>query len=458
MPTIQSAPLISLQSPKSVLLTQIESELDQIWKNHSMPSVDGSALAAVRAATFTLIVYEPDETQQLLAMLGYYTGPVDGIGGPRSEAAARAAQTAYKLPIDGKPSALLLEKLRYELAICQGDLLEEGAACTRSAYAMDAEGVGMADAIAAQNPCRIISLFPTVDEADLNAQVSAYCPIQQRNQNTLICCEYITLKGTAGALEKVHALVSGLTIANLPVYLWWKGSPSLDQTLLRELSQSCTAVMVDSSRFMANPEGDLNSIQALIHSGVAVTDLNWRRLAPWQELAAEAYDAPERWSGLLEVDRVTIDYEKGNDTQALMFLGWIASRPNLEWEPISRVHEGGEYDIQRIKFKSKDGREIEAELAAIPIDDAQLVIGDIVDCRLASTNPEANCGTILCSEATGCMRMEKGGYGEDCYVQQVSPIGEQPAEMILGEQLRSWSRDLLFEDSLAIAAKIIQLG
>jgi glucose-6-phosphate dehydrogenase assembly protein OpcA len=459
MATIQSAPLISLQAPKDVSLGQIEAELEGIWQNYSMPSVDGSTLAAVRAATFTLIVYEPEETQQLLATLGYYTGPVDGIGGPRTEAAIRAAQSAYKLlPADGKSNPQLLERLRREMAICRGEVLEEGAACNRSLYGMDAAGAGMADAIAAQNPCRIISIFPSSGpDEGVKTQVSAYCPIQKRSQNALVCCEYIMMKGTEDALERVHGLVKGLTIGDLPSYLWWKGAPNVDQMLLKELSHSCTAVIVDSSRFMGDPEADMLRVQELIQSGVAVSDLNWRRLAPWQELAAEAFDPPERWDGLLAVDRVTIDYEKGNNAQALMFLGWIASRPNLEWHPIARVHEGGEYDVQRITFKAKDGREIEAKLAAIDIKDSPLVVGDVVDFQLSSTNPEANCGTILCSEVTGCMRLEQSEDTENYYVQQVSRIGDQQAETLLGEQLRSWSRDLLYEESLAIVAKIVQL-
>jgi glucose-6-phosphate dehydrogenase assembly protein OpcA len=458
MATLQSAPLISLQTPKDVSLSQIEAELDGIWQNYSMPSVDGSTLAAVRAATFTLMVYEPEETQQLLATLGYYTGPIDGIGGPRTEAAIRAAQGTFNLPVNGKTSPELLEKLRRELAICRGEVLEEGAACNRAIYGMDSEGAGLADAIASQNPCRIISLLPSPGQDEgVTAQVSAYCPIQKRSQNALVCCEYITLKGTESALERVHGLVKGLAINDLPAYLWWKGTLNTDKTLLRELGHSCTAVIVDSSQFMADPEGDMLKVQEMLQSGVAVSDLNWRRLAPWQELAAEAFDPPERWTGLLEVDRVTIDYEKGNDAQALMFLGWLASRPHLEWQPVSRTREGGDYDIQRIVFKSPTGREIEAELAAMPIGDAGVIIGDIVDFRLSSTNEAANCCTILCSEATGCMRMEQSSQSETCYVQQVSPLGDQQAETLLSEQIRSWSRDLLYEESLAIAAKIMQL-
>ncbi|OUC13904.1 MAG: glucose-6-phosphate dehydrogenase assembly protein OpcA [Alkalinema sp. CACIAM 70d] len=451
-----SAPVVPLQAPKDVSLGQIQAELDAIWTTYEQPSADGSTLGAMKATTFTLVVYEPEETQQLLAELGYYTGPIDGIGGPRMDAAIRAAQQRYGFNVTGKISSALLDKLRREVAVCRGIDVQEGDTCNLSLYSRDSQGSGLADVIAAQNPCRIISLFPgNGSDEGVSAQVSAYCPIQKRASNTLVCCEYITLKGTEPALERVTGLVSSLVISELPSFLWWKGSPNLEQELFQSLAKSCTMLIVDSSRFMTDGEQDLARLQQLRHEGVQVADLNWRRLAPWQELTAEAFDAPERWQGLLEIDRVTIDYERGNPTQALMFLGWLASR--LNWQPLTHSKEGGDYDIQRITFTNEMGKAIEAELAAIPTADPGVVVGDLLDLRLTSTNPDADCCTVLCSETTGCMRMESGGGAQSCWVNQVTSLGDEKAENLLSEQLRSTMRDLLYEDSLAIVAKIVNL-
>jgi glucose-6-phosphate dehydrogenase assembly protein OpcA len=451
----QSAPLISLQAPKDVSLGQIESELKEIWKTYGTPSEDGTTLAAVRASTFTLVVYEPEETQQILAVLGFYTGPIDGIGGPRTEAAIRAAQSAYDLPVDGKASTGLLAKLRHELAICNGAGMNLGDVCRMPTYTMDAEGSGIADAIASQNPCRIIALLPVAgDDEGVTAQVSAYCPIQKQNRNAMICCEYITLKGTEAALARVTGLLTGLLISGLPSFLWWKGKLLVEQELFKPLSKACTAVVLDSSQFLTEPEGDLQQLYTLNRSGTAVSDLNWRRLAPWQELTAAVFDPPERWSGLMAADRVTIDYERGNPSQALLFLGWLASR--LGWEPVSRRLEGGEYDIQRVYFTGMGGIEVEAELASLPTAPGE-VIGDLLDLRLLSTDPEANCNTVLCSETRGCMRMEASGGAQSGKIHQVSSLTDRKAETMLAQQLSSWSRDVLFEESLAVTAKILQL-
>jgi glucose-6-phosphate dehydrogenase assembly protein OpcA len=453
---IQSAPLVSLKSPISVSLSEVEAQLTKIWADYQTANPDGAG--ATRASTFTLIVYEPEETQHLLAQLGYYGGPIDGIGGPRMEAAIYSAQTAYGLPSTGKGSAALLQKLRHELAVCRGEVDEEGSACSISDYTKDAAGAGIADAIASQNPCRIIALFPTIGmDEGVSAQVSVYCPVQKQDQGALICCEYITLRGSEAALGKILGMVESLINGDLPSYLWWKGALHFEHPLFKHLSEYSTAVVVDSSQFMPEPEESIVALHSLLKQDIAVSDLNWRRLAPWQELTAEAFDAPERWYGLLEVDRVTIDYEQGNPSQALLFLGWLASRPHLEWEPVEVRSEGGEYDIHRVILRGKNGQTIEAELAALPTEPGE-VLGDIADIRLFSTNPEANCGTILCSETMGCMRMEAGGKSENSYVQQVSPLNDQKAETLLSEQLRSWSRDRLFEESLSVAAQIAELS
>jgi len=88
--TTASPPIVSLQAPKDVSIDEIEAELREIWQSYSSGDEDGPV--ATRASTFSFVVYEPDGTQQLMAALGYYTGPIDGIAGPRTIAAVKAIQ------------------------------------------------------------------------------------------------------------------------------------------------------------------------------------------------------------------------------------------------------------------------------------------------------------------------------------------------------------------------------
>lgn len=450
---ISQAPTIfSLQAPKDISLNEIEAELNQIWQSYGITGADGGLPAATRATTFTLVVYEPEETQYLLAALGYYNGPIDGILGPQMSTALRQVQSKFNLPQTGTATQETLAALREEFAKRQGN----GASGENSTYSFNASSPTIADEIALRNPCRIIALFPIAGEDEgVKAQVSAYCPIQKQSSSTLICCEYITLSGTAAALERVGGMIPALLIGGLPKFLWWKATPDPNNPLFKRLAAVCNNVIVDSCNFN-EPKSDLLSLQELVETGIPLADLNWRRLAAWQELTAQAYDSPNRRAALKEIDRVTIDYEKGNPTQALLFLGWLASR--LEWLPVSYQQENGDYDITKIRFVAKDQRQVEAELAGVPVADVGEVSGDLIALRLSSTNPQADCGTVICTETGGCMRMETHGGAQSAGLfQQVSSLSEQRAEALLSQQVQRWGRESLFEESLGIIAQILKL-
>ena len=447
------APIVSLQAPKDVSIDEIEAELQSLWQSQG---TDEDSTAVTRAATFSLIVYDPDGTQQLLASLGFYTGPIDGIAGPRIEAAIKAAQKEYGMEATGKSDSTLKQRLQQEFAKAKAeDKLTSENKTAAISYTPDSEGV-TADAIAASNPCRIVTLCPIMGEdTGVKAQVSAYCPINKQSKNTLVCCEYITLSGTAEALERIGGIIAELAIADLPKFVWWKATPTLDLPLFKRLVSSCDTVIFDSSSFI-EPEIDLKSLAELVKQDTALADINWRRLAPWQELAAAAFDPPERRSEIYEVDKVTLDYELGNQSQALMYLGWLASR--LKWTPVEYQYEGGDYDICKVKFTDEKKRDIEAELAGIPTADWGDIPGDLISLRLSSTNLDADCCTVLCSSTTGCMRMEAGGGAQSCYIEQVTPVSDQKTEELLGQQLQRWGREMLYEESMAIASQILKLA
>ncbi|MGD1856368.1 MAG: glucose-6-phosphate dehydrogenase assembly protein OpcA [Leptolyngbyaceae cyanobacterium] len=437
--------LVTLQKPKDISVDDIEAELREIWRSYAS---DGSSVAT-RATTFSVIIYEPEEIQQLLAALGFYKNPIDGQHGPATRSAISKAQQTYDLPITSRVDQGTLKRLRAEFKALPPE--------KRHFDNADLRGFSLNEALAAQNPCRVITLCPTFDDEDtgVTAQVSAYCPVQKSSGSRLVCCEYITLRGTKQALDRVDNLVKSLVISDLPKFVWWKATPNPEQLLFQSMSEVSNCIILDSS-YYGDAESELLKIHQLVASGVKVADLNWYRLAPWQELSAASFDPPERRMALLEMDQIGVDYEKGNAAQALLYLGWLASR--LNWQPEDYTLEGGDYDLRRVNLKgNKHGRNIDVELAAIPVADAGEVLGDLTGLRMSSTNLEANCCTILCSETAGCMRMESGGGAQACYIQEVTAISDQRSDLLLEQQLQRWGEDVLFEESLEVTAQILKL-
>jgi len=435
---------LALQKPKDISLDEIEAELRNIWR-----SQDGGSMApvATRATTFTMVIYEPEEFQQLLATLGFYSGAIDGSHGPETREAILDAQKKYDLRMTGRVGPKTLKKLREEVRSLPPS--------QQHYNNIDIRGFNFDGGLAAQNPCRVITLCPVFgDDEGVSAQVSAYCPVQNSGSSNLVCCEYITIKGTKEALERVAAVVNSLVVSDLPKFVWWKATPNPEQVLFDKIALNSSCLILDSS-YYSDAESEIVKIQALVNERTNIADLNWYRLAPWQELAAAAFDPPERRMDIGEVDRIGIDYEKGNPAQALMMLGWLASR--LDWQPKTYSNEGGDYDLKRICFTGEGGREIEAELAAIPVANQGEVLGDLTGVRLESTNPQANCNTILCSETAGCMRMESGGSAQSSLVEEVTSLSDQRSDLLLEQQLQSWGEDVLFEESLAVTSEILGL-
>ncbi|MFM7546728.1 MAG: peptidoglycan-binding domain-containing protein, partial [Synechococcales cyanobacterium] len=139
-------PLVALQKPKDISLDEIEAELNAIWHHQSINGAGG----ATRASTFNMVVYEPEEFQQLLAILGFYEGEIDGIYIGQTKVAVEAAQAAYGLRITGQIDPITLARLREEV---QKLPIEH-----QTHQCFDLRGQGVSDAIAAQNPCRVITL------------------------------------------------------------------------------------------------------------------------------------------------------------------------------------------------------------------------------------------------------------------------------------------------------------
>jgi glucose-6-phosphate dehydrogenase assembly protein OpcA len=447
----QSAPVVSLRAPKDVSVADIEQELHQIWKDYQPDNQAQDAIVATQASTFTFIVYEPEPTQHMLAVLGFYDGPIDGIFGPAQVKSIKAAQKAYQLPVTGKLDRETMDKIQAAY--------HDRITTTQDIHALavekdvDNRGYVVTDAIANTNPRRIITVCPSVGEdTGVGAQVSVYCPMKKQYLHSLVCSEYITLRGTPAALERNGESIANLAVSDLPRFLWWKDTPAPHNPLFQQLAHQAHSVIFDSAEFTAS-EADLGQLCQILAEGMPVIDLNWRRIAGWQELTAEAFDPPARRKDITEIDRVDVNYELGNPAQALMFLGWLASR--LQWQPVSYHHSGGDYDLREIDFVAPDGRKVHTELAGMPTADSGEIPGDIMGIRLTSTNPKANCSTVLCSEVAGCMQMETKGGTQTARVEEVTSLAERNAEDLLAEYLQRWGRDLLYEESMTVVAQIL---
>ena len=248
-----------------------------------------------------------------------------------------------------------------------------------------------------RHPSRAIILVadPKAGGPTLSASITAHCHNGPEGAEP-ICFEVVVLTVRGEAAEHLSGIVAPLLIHDLPTHIWWPGDPPFADPIFDQLVEMGDRVVVDSDEFDELLHGLRRLTTLRRRSGVG--DLAWRRLAWWQELTAEFFDAPRFRRYLPNLNRLVIRYavplshprrvRKGKGAQRvastiasplagpMLYAGWIASR--IEWrrhattEPLA---DGG----LRLKL---EGRHEMVDLRIEAVETDALPPGELVAVRL----------------------------------------------------------------------------
>jgi glucose-6-phosphate dehydrogenase assembly protein OpcA len=197
--------------------------------------------------------------------------------------------------------------------------------------------------LALRHPSRAIVVWADREQRGEGARADLHCHVPRVGERAQICYEQILLRMSGDDDARIRSLVIPLLVPDLPVFLWWTDSPPRARRF-DDLLGLADRLVVDSADF-ARPEVTLARLAALVRTSrtrrCSVTDLNWTRLTPWRELVAQFFDV-EAWRPFLdEMIGVRIGFGVDMDgrdihpSQALLFLGWLASR--LGWRPLDSL-------------------------------------------------------------------------------------------------------------------------
>jgi len=128
--------------------------------------------------------------------------------------------------------------------------------------------------------------------------------------------------------EHVVDYVTSLCPRSVPTELWWSTSTEAARPVFRGLLPHIDGLVVDSSGALR----DAQTLAALARfrttqPAIALRDLAWLRLRPWQDMIAHFFDDPALIDELYTIRDLTI--ASGSDAEALYLGGWLASR--LGW-------------------------------------------------------------------------------------------------------------------------------
>ena len=198
--------------------------------------------------------------------------------------------------------------------------------------------------LALRHPSRaIVVLVDRGAREGLDERIEMHCRLPIADGARLVCYEQILVRAHGDVEDRLASAVIPLLVPDLPVFLWWTGTPPLGSRSFGDLLRLTDRLVVDSADF-ARPEVTLPIIANISEAArgrFGLTDLNWTRLTPWREIATAFFDVPS-WrlfldgiTGLRVGFAVDMDGRDIHPSQALLFVGWLASR--LGWRPLETL-------------------------------------------------------------------------------------------------------------------------
>jgi glucose-6-phosphate dehydrogenase assembly protein OpcA len=185
-----------------------------------------------------------------------------------------------------------------------------------------------AQLVAQKHPSRLIVLDST--SAASGVEVSS---ATRENGGATIVNERVHIGVSTLDHGSIISLTQELSVPDIETVLWWSGARLLQSRTFSGLAQHATTVLVDSSG-MARGEETIRELGEFLSRfpSVALRDLAFMRLAPWQDMIAQFFDDPALREDLFSITRLQI--ESGSDAEALYLAGWLGSR--LSWEIAER--------------------------------------------------------------------------------------------------------------------------
>lgn len=219
------------------------------------------------------------------------------------------------------------------------------------------------------------------------------------------------------------------------ILLWVAPRTASDERFMR-LAPEVQTILLDSSRALDDESAlrDLVAFRAAEPSNTAVHDLAYLRLAPWQEVVAEFFDAQAFVEDLFDLRRVTI--ASGSDAEGYYLLGWLASR--LGWEP------DGERRFRNRKGAREIGYEIEREGQARRVK------------RIALESHATRFVAELCSNDPGAVSVEVSGAKQR--KARVEPLHDVDITSLLERAISHAQADSVFFESLEVAGRLLLAG
>jgi len=294
--------------------------------------------------------------------------------------------------------------------------------------------------ISRHHPCLAIVVRdqPQIRAGRIDSTVSAH-PMQGP-LDTPASCELVTLHVHGAAGSHLAALVDPLLVSGVPTYLWWPSTPPFGTGELTDALRICDALVVDSARF-DRPYHSFLGLAELAersHRKLGLADLQWERLLPWREAAAQFFAPSERRGLIQSISEIGIDYSgegRGNRIAAALMVSWFSTA--LGWKLEHAAGGGG--GVVAALFKADGWRPV--QVAFRSMQRGQLAQGEISALRIMGT---AGGKSFSLSVQRDPQRMRPPRAGE---FQRLHPTGgEDEAAMEIAQRRAARHREVVSQN------------
>ena len=303
-----------------------------------------------------------------------------------------------------------------------------------------------------RHPSRAIVLLADRGAREgVEGRIDMHCHLPSADSLQQVCYEQILLRARGDSDERLASAVIPLLVPDLPVFLWWTGNPPFGRRHFEGLTSLADRLIFDSADF-ARPDQVLPAIARVSEQArgrFGITDLNWTRLTPWREIVSTFFDVPAYRPFLDVITGVRVGFAVDMDgrdihpSQALLFVGWLASR--LGWratQSLAPAEAGG------LLFAMARGDGAPMMVRVRPRFERGLAEGDVSGVRI-----QAGTGAVMAEfvvkrqpdprhvTATTILNGERRG-------ERVVPLPSPDVVELLGEELAIVGSDAIYEDAL----------
>lgn len=286
----------------------------------------------------------------------------------------------------------------------------------------------------------------------LPAQLAMHGLLPATAAGRQVSYEQILIRARGDSAELLASAVIPLLLPDLPVFLWWTGTPPADRRPFDDVLALADRLIVDSADF-ARPDVTLPVIARLCAAGrgrFGVTDFNWTRITPWRELVAAFFDVPdqrvllEHITGLRVGFAVDADGRDIHPSQALLLVGWLGSR--LGWRPTGALapsEAGGLFFTMR----RSDGAEVQVRVR--PRFEPGIAEGDLSGLRLQAERDGRLTEFVVKRVPGTTCALATVAAGGTVASSRTLPLPAPSVTELLGEELTIADSDRIYEDALA---------